>query len=172
MKNKFYLVLAIAMLTAFAGFNADGQISSGGTFSITQSVIASGGGTSSNGNFEITGAIGQPVTDSSNTSTYLIRSGFFSAPFMSPTAAAVSIGGRALTFAGNGIPRVFVSITDQNGIIRTTTTNSFGYYSFDNIQAGETYIVSVSTKQIQFSQPIQIIFVSENITSLNFTALP
>lgn len=171
MKNKFYLVLAISLLTIFSNFNATAQ-SSGGTFSITQSAIASGGGTSSNANFQITGATGQPLTQISSLSPFSIKSGFFTAPPFAPTAAEVTIGGRVLTFNGRGITRVFVAITDGNGIRRTAMSNSFGYFRFSNVEVGNTYIISVASKQYQFAQPTQVVFVSEDLTDLNFTALP
>jgi hypothetical protein len=171
MKNKFYLVLAISILAAFTGFKASAQ-SSGGTFSITQSAIASGGGTSSNASFQVTGATGQPVTQISSLSAYTVKSGLFTAPPLAPTAAEVSVGGRVLTINGGGISRAFVSITDGNGVVRSTMTNPFGYYRFSSVEVGNTYIISVASKEYQFSQPTQILFVSEEFTGLNFVALP
>lgn len=51
-------------------------------------------------------------------------------------------------------------------------TNSFGYFSFTEIPAGDTYIFSAGAKRYQFSEPTRVLNVSEDVTDLNFTALP
>ncbi|MEP7037147.1 MAG: carboxypeptidase-like regulatory domain-containing protein, partial [Acidobacteriota bacterium] len=58
------------------------------------------------------------------------------------TAAPVSIGGRVMTMSGRGIANVRLTLTDANGQVRTARTTSFGYYHFDDVRAGETYILS------------------------------
>jgi uncharacterized protein (DUF2141 family) len=42
---------------------------------------------------------------------------------------------------------VIITITDSSGAIRTTSTTTFGYYRFDDVQAGETYIISARGKR-------------------------
>lgn len=85
-----------------------------------------------------------------------------------PTAAAVLVSGRVITTDDRGIKNVVVSITDSKGIERTTVTSSFGYYSFDDVTAGETYIITVSGKRFAFAQPSQILNISEDTTEVNF----
>jgi len=87
-----------------------------------------------------------------------------------PSAAGVSVGGRVISGNG-GISRVGVSITDSRGQMRYATTNSFGFYKFDDLPAGETYLIEVSSKKYQFSNPTRIISVTENITDLDFTTI-
>ncbi len=87
-----------------------------------------------------------------------------------PTAASVSIGGRVLTAKGNGIAKVRVTLTDTNGETRTTLTNPFGYYSFTEVSAGETYVFSVKAKQFVFSSPTQIHSISGDTNDINFVA--
>jgi hypothetical protein len=82
--------------------------------------------------------------------------------------ASVSVGGRVTTAAGEGVPNVLVIITDSTGNSRMTRTGSFGYFRFDEVATGQTYTVSVASKQYQF-QP-QMINVTDNVTNLNFTA--
>ena len=60
---------------------------------------------------------------------------------LSPTAANVSIGGRALTANGQGISRAVISMTEASGNQRFALTNSFGYYRFADVPAGQTYIL-------------------------------
>lgn len=87
-----------------------------------------------------------------------------------PTAANVSISGQVLSSNNQGISRVSVSLTDSSGNIRTATTNSFGNYRFEAIPTGQTYVVSVNHKKYVFSPASQILKVSEDLTSINFTA--
>lgn len=86
---------------------------------------------------------------------------------LAPTAAAVSIAGRVIA-GKQGISRATVSLTDQNGETRTARTNSFGYFKFDGVAAGETYIVSVAAKNHQFTP--QILNVADDITELMLAA--
>lgn len=89
-----------------------------------------------------------------------------------PTAASVSVGGRISDSNGNGIAKVRVSITNQNGETQTVLTNAFGYYHFDEIPVGETYIISIAHKRFQFSQNTQVLVVLEKTGGINFTAQP
>ena len=65
-----------------------------------------------------------------------------------------------------------VNFEAQYGMIRTAETNQFGYYRFDDVEAGQTYIFSVSHKTFQFAISPQVIFVQEELSELNFTADP
>ncbi|MBK9162478.1 MAG: carboxypeptidase regulatory-like domain-containing protein [Acidobacteria bacterium] len=90
---------------------------------------------------------------------------------LAPTAANVSVGGRVLTDTGRGIPRARLTLTDSNGNTRTTMTNPFGYYRFDNVEVGQNYIVSVASKSYEFANPTQVVSVLENVTNVDFIAL-
>jgi hypothetical protein len=85
---------------------------------------------------------------------------------LAPTAAGVSVSGRVLTPDGRGLRNARVSLTDSAGAMQTAMTNSFGYYRFNEIGAGQTIIVSVASKRYQF--PALIVSVNEEITDLNF----
>ncbi len=89
---------------------------------------------------------------------------------LAPTAANVIVGGRVLTDTGRGIPNARLQLTDSNGNIRRANTNHFGYYRFDNVEAGETYIISVAHKSYLFVNATQVINVADSITDLNFIA--
>ncbi len=65
---------------------------------------------------------------------------------------------------------VRLSLTDSSGQVRTATTTSFGYYRFDAVQAGETYILSARGKHYTFSQPLQVLSVNEEANEVNFIA--
>lgn len=173
MKKYFILLFCITLLIFQIGI-AKAQIASGGSYSLTQSVIASGGGTSADSSnfFSITGTIGQSITGTSNTSPFKVGSGFFTGFPLAPTAAGVTIGGRVFDYNGRGIFSAQVTISDTTGIKRFAITNPFGFYRFPDMPAGQTYILSVNSKVFKFSQSTQILFVGEDLTELNFYALP
>lgn len=88
-----------------------------------------------------------------------------------PTAASVSILGRVLLQAeGRGLSRAFVYLTDQNGETRTAITNSFGYYHFNEVNAGQTYVLNVLSKRYSFSP--RVITINEGTNDLDFIAQP
>jgi len=87
-----------------------------------------------------------------------------------PAAANVSISGQVLSSNKQGISRVSVALTDSNGNARTAATNSFGNYNFDEVPAGQTYVVSVNHKKYVFSPDSQVLNVSEDLSGIDFTA--
>lgn len=88
-----------------------------------------------------------------------------------PTSAEVSIAGRVLTAEGNGIRNATITLLLPNGTIRTVRTGSFGYFQFDGVTAGETVIVSISSKSYHFEPSSQVLTVGDNIDDLQFVAL-
>ena len=166
--NRF--VIAFLLSTLCAGFLAHAQ--SGGGYVITQSVIAGGGGTSNQDSYSVTGTISQPIagTDSIG-SAFRVRGGFWQSQ-LSPTAAMVTVSGRVSTAENRGISKARVTIDSSDGTTRTALTGPFGYFRFDDVEAGQTYIVSVNSKRFQFANPTQAVSVNEEITGLDFTALP
>jgi hypothetical protein len=84
-----------------------------------------------------------------------------------PTAAQVSVSGRVMTSDGSGLRNASVILTGSNGNSRTAVTGSFGYFRFDDVQAGETYVFSVVVKGYRFAP--QAVTVNEELSELNFT---
>ncbi len=169
MKNK--LLIFIVFLIFFA-VNIHAQ--SGGDFTITQSVIAGGGGqNAAAGTFSLDGTIGQPVAGRAiRGSTFAVTSGFWNFTPLGPTAAQVSVSGQVRTAGGLGIPNAVLTIMSQDGSTRTALSSSFGYYSFEGVTAGSTYVVSISTKRFTFNQPTILVSVADEITDLDFVAEP
>ena len=169
MRNKFLIFSAFLILFSA---NAFGQ--SGGAFEITQSVIASGGGqNSAGGTFSLDGTTGQSIAGNAlRGNPFAVTSGFWNFTPAAPTAAQVAISGRVRTADGRGIRNVLVSLTAPDGEIRTVQTSTFGFYRFDNIPVGETYIVSVAAKKYTFSQPTIVQTVLEELGELDFVANP
>ena len=88
---------------------------------------------------------------------------------LAPLAAGVSISGRVMTANGAGLRNALVSLTKPNGETLTARTGSFGYYAFEDLEAGETYIISVASKRFTFTP--QIVTANDNLTEVDFTAI-
>ena len=145
---------------------------SGGTYTITQSVVASGGGASTGGTFGLTGTSGQALAGTNSSGGgFGVTGGFWQQGF-APSAAMVAVSGRILTANGNGIRNVIITLTDPSGSTRRNISTSFGYFCFDDVESGQTYILSVQSKRYQFADATQIISVADEIADLVFTALP
>jgi hypothetical protein len=109
------------------------------------------------------------VSGGTITITLPARTGAILAPLV-PTAASVVVSGKVLNNGGSPISGATVSITDAHGETRTAITNAFGFYQFDGISAGETYLLSARHKRHQF--PEQVININEDLSEVNITALP
>jgi parallel beta-helix repeat protein len=96
-----------------------------------------------------------------------VDKGAFESSF-APTAASVTIAGRVLAPSGKGIGNARVYLTDQQGSTRTALTNPLGYYRFQDVAAGGTYVLNVFSKRYSF-QP-QVVNVTEEMNDLNFVA--
>lgn len=169
-KNKFMVVcLILTLLTTIA------SAQTGGDFAITQSVIAAGGGQqSTGGSFSLDGTIGQAAAGNAiSGAPFAVTSGFWNFNALAPTAANASISGRILAADGRGIRNVIVSLTNAlGGEIRFANSGSFGYYRFEDIPVSETYILTVRSKRFVFVPDTRVITLLDELTELNFTALP
>lgn len=91
---------------------------------------------------------------------------------LAPTAASVNVSGRVISSNGEGISNARVTMVDGTGETRIVLTNSFGYYAFEQVAAGNTYVFGVSHKRYIFSQPTQVLQVLEELNDINFTEIP
>lgn len=145
-----------------ATFNEPGPMAGG---SGTQTLIGNYGGSNPNGRWNLYirqqgGGTGQ-------------ISGGWGIEFLAPTAASATISGRVLTANGQPIRNAKVTITG-NTLIEPlrATTGSFGYYSFDGLQVGETYVVTVASKRFTFAVPSRVISLIDNVADADFIAEP
>ena len=83
-----------------------------------------------------------------------------------PNSAGFDVSGRVITPDGRGLRNARVTLTDQNGMARTVTTSSFGYYSFDGVAAGRTYTIGVASRQYRFAA--RTVQVTDNLTDVDF----
>ncbi|MGC2235505.1 MAG: lamin tail domain-containing protein [Pyrinomonadaceae bacterium] len=91
---------------------------------------------------------------------------------LQPTAASARIEGRVVTADGNGISRVTVTLVDSSGNTQRFITNGFGYFAFEGLPTGETYVISVSNKRYQFNPSTRAVSLSEDLTDFEFRAEP
>ncbi|MGH9946492.1 MAG: SdrD B-like domain-containing protein [Pyrinomonadaceae bacterium] len=89
---------------------------------------------------------------------------------LSPSAANVSLIGRIMTAEGRGIRNVQVYLLEQDGTQHSALSSSFGYYRFDDIEAGQSVVVSVSAKRFEFPNPVRLITLDDNIEGFDFIA--
>ena len=87
-----------------------------------------------------------------------------------PSAATVSISGQVVTSAGRGISKARITLTFSDGTTRSALTNSFGYYRFTDVPAGQTVVASISAKWYEFTPDTIVLQVSEDIQNMNWTS--
>jgi hypothetical protein len=87
---------------------------------------------------------------------------------LAPTAASVSVSGRVIAPQQFGLTNALVTLTDMQGNARTVLTGKFGSFHFSQVVAGETYILTVSSKRYTYAP--QVITVNEDLTGVNFSA--
>jgi hypothetical protein len=140
----------------------------GSTVGGTPSLASVFGGTNANGTWTLY------IRDDNNTFQPLgiggSVSGGWGLSFIGPTAAGVSVGGQ-VTNRKTPVKDVTVMIT--GGSLTeplTTRTNSFGYYSFEGLAAGQSYVVTVISSRYNFPQPSIVLNVDDNLGGVDFEA--
>lgn len=89
-----------------------------------------------------------------------------------PLAGEASVSGRVTTAKGNGIRNAVVQISGGNLAEPIyTRTGESGSYRFE-VPAGQTYIVSVSSKRFYFEEPVRLVTVGDSVADFNFVAVP
>ncbi|MBS1796542.1 MAG: carboxypeptidase regulatory-like domain-containing protein [Acidobacteria bacterium] len=168
--NYFRILFKFVIATPFCLSVAFAQ--SGGTYQITQSAVAGGGATTSAaGQYSLGGTVGQAQAGTlTPNGTYALQLGFWTSAALAPTAALVSISGRVVTADGSGIRSVVLTLTDSSGAVRVVRTGTFGNYHFDNVAAGESYVLTIKSRKYVFSSATRIISVTDNLGDVDFTA--
>ncbi len=93
--------------------------------------------------------------------------------FLTTTAGDVSLSGRVTTANGAGIRGVVVTISGGNlESPISTTSSSFGRYTFNQLDAGQSYVVSVSGRRYTFVNPTLIVNLEDNAQNVDFVARP
>ena len=83
---------------------------------------------------------------------------------------AASVSGRVFTSDGiTGLRNASVTITDPQGVVRTVTTSSFGFYSFDNVATGPTYTIRILSRRFRYQS--RVVQVGGDLTNVDFVGL-
>ena len=77
------------------------------------------------------------------------------------TAEGRGIANARVVVTGNSLAQPIVTITRRGGA-----------YSFDDLQAGETYVITVGSRRFTFQSPSRVISLVDNVTDADFTADP
>jgi hypothetical protein len=146
------------------------QAQSGGIFRITQSAIGSNGHIAGGGIFALQSTSGQPLAGGPMTGPpFRITSGFWNPVLLPPTAAEVSLSGRVFAENEQGLLNAVVTATLFNGHVYSARTNNFGYFEINGLRAGETPIVTVTSKRYAFEP--QVITLIDSVSDVIFTPL-
>ena len=135
-------------------------------YQLERSVLASGGGHVTAGSYSGTTTIGQPAVGGFLTGGPSAHYTGFWLPELSPTAAGVSISGRVLAPSGAGLTNAIIYLTGQNGGTLVARTSSFGYYQFDDVEVGQTVIISVSSKRYVYAP--RALSLQDSVTDVDF----
>jgi hypothetical protein len=98
----------------------------------------------------------------------------FSVTPMATSAAAAAVSGRVTTADGRAISNAIVTISGggmQEPL--TIATGHFGYYTFEGLQTGQSYLLTVSgAKRYTFGNPTRVVNLQDDVTDANFVAEP
>lgn len=90
---------------------------------------------------------------------------------LAPTAAGATISGRVALTKGRGLANVTLEILGGDlSAPRYARTNSFGYYRFQAVPTGATYVIAASSKRYSFGNSSQIVNLSADSTGVDFFA--
>ncbi len=89
---------------------------------------------------------------------------------LGPSAANISVSGQVFDQQGNFVRNAVVTITGPSGSPRSTRTNAFGNYRFEDLEQNEFYVLDAKNKLYQFQS--QAISSTEDVTGLSIFALP
>lgn len=88
-----------------------------------------------------------------------------------PTGATATVSGKVMRINGKGIQNVTVIIIDARGVAHRTKTNSRGYFRFESLGVGESYLINVvNTSIYHFSQNTRSLNLNGDTDDINFIA--
>ncbi|MBX7053974.1 MAG: carboxypeptidase-like regulatory domain-containing protein [Pyrinomonadaceae bacterium] len=87
------------------------------------------------------------------------------------TAASVTISGRVVNSDGGAVRGAIVSLTGSDGLSRTSRTNAFGYFRFQEIEAGQSVLLNVRAKGKIFEPNSTLLNIQDEISGLEFRSV-
>ena len=120
------------------------------------------------GNSNLVFADAPAIRETSNTTAQALptdyEDGFVN--IMAPTSANAIVGGRVFDTEGDPLGRATITITNGAGQSASARTNGFGYYRFEGVQVGETYVLSVIHKLYSYTP--RTVTVGDSINDMDF----
>lgn len=187
MNTKLCTLLCGAVLFVAASGQTQSAPEGGVTLTMSHSVVAGGGGYSQwtqpdlqSGpgalipNFEIQGTIGQGIAGTTSTAgPYGVHGGFWLRDIpLQPTAGRASITGR-INNLGGANRRVRVVLTNlSTGERLIAAVNGLGYYTFDEVEVAHIYMLRAVGKGIVFEPENLTLRLLDNVSGVDFTAIP
>lgn len=154
-----------------AVFTYNGPVIFGPATFVTFSVFTTANGTNPVGNF--TSQSTNNTQSSTNGTTDQVIGSVPLPIRVNITAATATVSGRVVTSNGKGVRGVKVTISGTNGAEpKSVMTGDSGTYSFPDLEAGETYVITVAASRYTFEQSTQVHAVLEDRNDINFTAFP
>ena len=170
MQKLFYKsIFTLGVLCFSAAAVIQGQI-----YPLEKAAVAGGGiSDAAGGSFTLSATTGQTVAGNAlRGDAFTMPVGFWTYSPLAPTSAGASIAGRVLTANGQGVRNARLVLINSAGAGRFAQTGSFGYFRFENVPVGETYILSVESKRFSFAEPTRIIALSADLRDVNFISEP
>jgi serine protease AprX len=90
---------------------------------------------------------------------------------VTPTTPNVTVSGRVISSGGSGRGNALLTMRDVNGVERQTYSNTFGYFYFDEVPVGQTFVLSAYWRKRDFQQVEIIITTKDNIENLEFVTV-
>jgi hypothetical protein len=101
--------------------------------------------------------VGLPATFTGGTLTIL-----------APSAATATIGGVVEGPNRRGVNNAFVTLTDETGEAVMVRTNTLGYFRFEGLRVGRTYVLNAKARGYDFNSVV--VNLTENALGLRLTA--
>jgi hypothetical protein len=167
--NTTSYVLVIALIAAIT---APAQVGTGGSYTLEQSVIAGGGGGGTGGNYSLEGTTAQSITGGSTGAGFALQGGFWPQAPLAPSAAGAAISGRVILENGGGLKNAMVYL--EGGRLTApmiTQTGNFGYFSFEDVETGQSYVISVNSKRYAIVNNTRAISLIGDLADVDFQAV-
>ena len=165
--------LFVAALSILLVYSSIATAQSGSDFSLSQIVITPAGEKSTVEFFVLDSTTAQPAASGRMSGeAFTLTPGFWTFTPQSPTAADAYVGGRVIAADGTGISYARLVMIGPSGEARSALSSPLGYYRFDNVLVGQSYVISISSRRHTFSTPSIVVMVLEDLADANFYADP
>ena len=163
----------IILLVSLLAIAVSAIAQSGGGYNLEQNVIGSGGWKSVGGQWTLLGTMGQGNAGSTAAGGgFHLIDGLWATENGQAASPFAVIAGRVVNEQGAGIPRVRMTIVNTTtNLTYEVYTQAQGYYSFIQVPTGGNYLVTPSHRRFTFDPGSFPLFVSQDRSNLDFTAV-